>query len=103
MNINYLDFEQPIADLLAHIEELKRLSASTSDVDLSKELAQLEKKNRELTRKIYSSLSAWQISQLSRHPMRPYSLDYIERIFTDFHELSGDRAFADDKAKMRSM
>ncbi|HIV14475.1 MAG TPA: acetyl-CoA carboxylase carboxyltransferase subunit alpha [Candidatus Avisuccinivibrio pullicola] len=103
MNINYLDFEQPIADLLAHIEELKRLSASTSDVDLSKELAQLEKKNRELTRKIYSSLSAWQISQLSRHPMRPYSLDYIERIFTDFHELSGDRAFADDKAIIAGM
>ena len=98
MNINYLDFEQPIADLLAHIEELKRLSASTSDVDLSKELAQLEKKNLELTKKIYSSLSSWQISQLSRHPMRPYSLDYIERMFTDFHELSGDRAFADDKA-----
>ena len=84
MNINYLDFEQPIADLLAHIEELKRLSASTSDVDLSKELAQLEKKNLELTKKIYSSLSSWQISQLSRHPMRPYSLDYIERMFTDF-------------------
>lgn len=98
MNINYLDFEQPIADLLAHIEELKRLSASTSDVDLSKELAQLEKKNLELTKKIYSSLSSWQISQLSRHPMRPYSLDYIERMFTDFHELSGDRAFGDDKA-----
>ena len=98
MNINYLDFEQPIADLLAHIEELKRLSASTSDVHLSKELAQLEKKNLELTKKIYSSLSSWQISQLSRHPMRPYSLDYIERMFTDFHELSGDRAFADDKA-----
>lgn len=99
MNINYLDFEQPIADLLAHIEELKRLSANTgTDVDLSKELAQLEKKNLELTKKVYSSLSSWQISQLSRHPMRPYSLDYIQRIFTDFHELSGDRAFADDKA-----
>ncbi len=99
MNINYLDFEKPIADLLIHIEELKRLSANTgTDVDLSKELAQLEKKNREITKKIYSSLSSWQISQLSRHPMRPYSLDYIERIFTDFHELSGDRAFADDKA-----
>lgn len=99
MNINYLDFEQPIADLLAHIEELKRLSSSVgSDVDLSKELQQLEKKNLELTKKLYSSLTAWQISQLSRHPMRPYTLDYISRIFTDFQELAGDRAFADDKA-----
>ncbi len=99
MNINYLDFEQPIADLLAHIEELKRLSEDvSSNLDLTKELHQLEKKNLELTRKIFSSLSAWQISQLSRHPMRPYTLDYISRIFTDFHELSGDRAFADDKA-----
>ncbi len=99
MNINYLEFEQPIADLLAHIEELKRLSEDvSSDLDLTKELHQLEKKNKELTSKIFSSLSAWQISQLSRHPMRPYTLDYISRIFTDFHELSGDRAFADDKA-----
>lgn len=99
MNINYLEFEQPIADLLAHIEELKRLSEDvSSNLDLTKELHQLEKKNRELTSKIFSSLSAWQISQLSRHPMRPYTLDYISRIFTDFHELSGDRAFADDKA-----
>lgn len=99
MNINYLDFEQPIADLLAHIEELKRISHdSNSIVDLTTELNQLEKKNLELTKKIFSSLSDWQISQLSRHPMRPYTLDYIERIFTDFHELAGDRAFADDKA-----
>ena len=99
MNINYLDFEQPIADLLAHIEELKRISRdSNSSVDLTTELNQLEKKNLELTKKIFSSLSDWQISQLSRHPMRPYTLDYVERIFTDFHELAGDRAFADDKA-----
>ena len=99
MNINYLEFEQPMADLLAHIEELKRLSAdSNSGVDLTSELNQLEKKNLELTKKIFSSLSDWQISQLSRHPMRPYTLDYVQRIFTDFHELAGDRAFADDKA-----
>lgn len=99
MNINYLEFEQPIADLLAHIEELKRLSAdSNSGVDLTSELNQLEKKNLELTKKIFSSLSDWQISKLSRHPMRPYTLDYVQRIFTDFHELAGDRAFADDKA-----
>ena len=99
MNINYLEFEQPIADLLAHIEELKRLSAeSTTTVDLTTELNQLEKKNLELTKKIFSSLSDGQISQLSRHPMRPYTLDYVDRIFTDFHELAGDRAFADAKA-----
>lgn len=105
MNINYLEFEQPIADLLAHIEEIKRLSSQvgTSEVDMSEELKQLEKKNLELTKKIYSSLSAWQISQLSRHPMRPYTLDYIERIFTDFQELAGDRAFADDKAIVGGM
>ena len=96
MNINYLEFEQPIADLLAHIEELS--AESTTTVDLTTELNQLEKKNLELTKKIFSSLSDWQISQLSRHPMRPYTLDYVDRIFTDFHELAGDRAFADDKA-----
>lgn len=99
MNINFLDFEQPIADLLTHIEELKRLSSSMeNNVDMSKELKQLEKKNVELTKKIYSSLTAWQISQLSRHPLRPYTMDYIKRMFTGFKELSGDRAFADDKA-----
>ncbi|MGN0908956.1 MAG: acetyl-CoA carboxylase carboxyltransferase subunit alpha [Succinivibrio sp.] len=97
--MNYLDFERPIADLVAHIDELKRLSQDmSSDVDITKELASLEKKNLALTKKIFSNLTAWQISQISRHPSRPYTLDYIERIFTDFHELSGDRAFADDKA-----
>ncbi|MDY6321307.1 MAG: acetyl-CoA carboxylase carboxyltransferase subunit alpha [Succinivibrio sp.] len=97
--MNCLDFERPIADLLAHIEELKRLSdGMSSDVDITKELASLEKKNETLTKKIFSNLSAWQISQLSRHPLRPYTLDYVERIFTDYHELSGDRAFADDQA-----
>lgn len=99
MNINYLDFEQPIADLLSHIEELKRLSSSMeNNVDMSKELKQLERKNTELTRKIYSSLSAWQIAQLSRHPLRPYTMDYVQRMCTEFHELAGDRAYADDKA-----
>ena len=104
MNINYLDFEQPIADLLAHIEELKRLSTTVgNDVDLSNELKQLEKKNVELTKKLFSSLSSWQISQLSRHPMRPYTMDYVSRICTDFQELAGDRAFADDKAIIGGM
>ena len=98
-DMNYLDFERPIADLVAHIDELKRLSQDmSSDVDITKELSSLEKKNLTLTKKIFSNLTAWQISQISRHPNRPYTLDYIERIFTDFHELSGDRAFADDKA-----
>ncbi|MDD6318515.1 MAG: acetyl-CoA carboxylase carboxyl transferase subunit alpha [Succinatimonas hippei] len=98
-DMNYLDFERPIADLVAHIDELKRLSQDmSSDVDITKELSSLEKKNLTLTKKIFSNLTAWQISQISRHPDRPYTLDYIERIFTDFHELSGDRAFADDKA-----
>ena len=105
MNINYLEFEQPIADLLTHIEELKRLSATMGDnnVDMSKELQSLEKKNIELTKKLYSSLTAWQISQLSRHPMRPYTLDYVSRMFTDFQELAGDRAFANDKAIVGGM
>ncbi len=99
--MEYLEFEKPIADLDDHIEELKRLSqdmSADSDLDLSKELKALEKKKEALIKKIFGSLSAWQISQLSRHPRRPYTLDYIERIFTDFHELAGDRAFADDRA-----
>lgn len=98
MNMNYLDFEQPIAELLAHIEELKHVSSNIGDVDFSEQLASLEKKNEEVTRNIFSKLGAWQISQLSRHPLRPYTLDYISQIFTDFEEMHGDRAFADDKA-----
>ena len=98
MNMNYLDFEQPIAELLAHIEELKHVSSNISDVDFSEQLASLEKKNEEVTRNIFSKLGAWQVSQLSRHPLRPYTLDYISAIFTDFEEMHGDRAFADDKA-----
>ena len=98
MNMNYLDFEQPIAELLAHIEELKHVSSNIGDVDFSEQLASLEKKNEEVTRNIFSKLGAWQISQLSRHPLRPYTLDYISAIFTDFEEMHGDRAFADDKA-----
>lgn len=98
MDMNYLDFEQPIAELLAHIEELKHVSSNISDVDFSEQLASLEKKNEEVTRSIFSKLGAWQISQLSRHPLRPYTLDYISAIFTDFEEMHGDRTFADDKA-----
>ena len=99
MNLNFLEFEQPIAELLAQIDELKRVSSGVgSNVDLSEEIQRLEKKNEELTRKLYSDLGAWQISQVARHPQRPYTKDYIAQIFTDFDELAGDRAFADDKA-----
>ena len=99
MNIDYLDFEQPIAELLAHIDELKHVSSNIGEsVDFSDEIASLEKKAVEMTRKTFSDLGAWQISRLSRHPLRPYTLDYIKEIFTDYEELHGDRAYADDKA-----
>ena len=98
--LNYLDFEKPIVELLAKIEELKHVSEQVSEgvegVDLSKEIALLNQKDLELTKKIFSNLDAWQICRLARHPMRPYTKDYVSRIFTDFEELSGDRAFADD-------
>jgi len=97
MDLNFLDFEQPIAELDAKIEELRRVQAE-NDIDISSALTELEEKNETLTRGIFKELSDWQISKLSRHPGRPYTLDYIERIFTDFHELHGDRAFADDQA-----
>ncbi len=99
MNLNFLEFEQPIAELLAQIEELKHVGDGVGNrVDLSEEIVRLEKKNEELTRKLFADLGAWQISQVARHPMRPYTRDYIDRLFTDFDELAGDRAFADDKA-----
>lgn len=99
MNMNFLEFEQPIAELLAQIEELRHVSENVgSSVDLTDEIKHLEKKNEELTRKLFSDLGAWQISQVARHPQRPYTEDYLARIFTDFDELAGDRAFADDKA-----
>ncbi len=97
MNLNYLDFEQPIAELEAKIEELRRVGFD-HEINISEEIARLEEKCRKLTASIFSSLSAWQILQLSRHPLRPYTLDYIHLIFTDFHELHGDRHFADDSA-----
>ncbi|PMR76178.1 acetyl-CoA carboxylase carboxyl transferase subunit alpha [Billgrantia endophytica] len=97
MNPNYLDFEQPIAELQAKIEEL-RLVGNDSQLNLSDEIARLEEKSRKLTESIFRGLSPWQVSQLSRHPQRPYTLDYLEHIFTDFDELHGDRRFADDPA-----
>jgi acetyl-CoA carboxylase carboxyl transferase subunit alpha len=97
MNLNYLDFEQPIAELEAKIEELRRVGFD-HEINISEEIARLEEKCRKLTASVFSSLTAWQISQLSRHPLRPYTLDYLQLIFTDFHELHGDRSFADDPA-----
>lgn len=95
MRITFLDFEQSIADLEGKIEEL-RLVQSDSAVDISEEISRLKKKSDELTKDIYSKLSSWQVSQVARHPQRPYTQDYINEIFTDFHELHGDRSFADD-------
>ena len=97
MNPNYLDFEQPIAELEAKIKEL-RYVGDDSEVNIGDEIAKLEEKSKTLTKSIFNKLNAWQTSKLARHPMRPYTLDYIERIFTDFQELHGDRAFADDTA-----
>ncbi|MBZ9558118.1 MULTISPECIES: acetyl-CoA carboxylase carboxyl transferase subunit alpha [Modicisalibacter] len=97
MNPNYLDFEQPIAELQAKIEEL-RLVGNDSKINISDEIAKLEEKSKKLTESIFRDLSAWQVSQLSRHPQRPYTLDYLEMIFGDFDELHGDRHFADDAA-----
>ncbi|MCC8380715.1 MULTISPECIES: acetyl-CoA carboxylase carboxyl transferase subunit alpha [Xenorhabdus] len=100
MSLNFLDFEQPIAELEAKIDSLTAVSRQDEklDINLDEEVQRLREKSVELTRKIFSDLGAWQISQLSRHPLRPYTLDYIQRIFTDFEELAGDRAYADDKA-----
>jgi len=95
MDPNFLDFEQPIAELQAKISELRYVT-DDSDINISQEIQTLERKAESLTSSIFGKLSAWQISQLSRHPNRPYSIDYIERIFSDFEYLHGDRAFADD-------
>ncbi len=97
MKLDFLDFEQPIAELEAKIEELRRLEGG-QDFDLLKEISALEQKSQTLTQSIFKNLSDWQISQLARHPQRPYLLDYIKHIFTEFTELHGDRAFADDAA-----
>ena len=93
----FLEFEQPIADLEAKIEELHSVQDG-SDVDISTEIDRLEKKSRTLLKDIYEKLTPWQISQVGRHPQRPYTLDYLEHLFTNFEELHGDRSFADDPA-----
>ena len=95
MDPNFLDFEQPIAELQAKISELRYVT-DDSQVNISEEITTLEKKAENLTTTIFSRLTPWQISQLSRHPNRPYALDYIERIFTDYEPLHGDRAYSND-------
>ena len=98
MKISYLDFEKPISELESQTEKLKETHEKNKNLDISKELTQLEAKTEKLLHEIYDNLNAWQISQVSRHPQRPYTLDYIEKLFEDFQELHGDRAFADDPA-----
>ena len=97
MKTTFLEFEQPIAELESKIEEL-RFVQDDSAVDISQEIGRLEKKSQTLAKDIYSNLNAWQIAQVARHPQRPYTLDYIDLLFTDFVELHGDRAYADDHA-----
>ncbi|MFQ5754653.1 MAG: acetyl-CoA carboxylase carboxyltransferase subunit alpha [Acidiferrobacterales bacterium] len=94
---NYLDFEQSIAELEAKIEAL-RYASKDSDININDEIKRLKAKSRKLTQSVFASLTPWQVSQLARHPQRPYTLDYIERIFSEFEELHGDRLFADDPA-----
>lgn len=102
MDPNYLEFEQPIAELEAKISEL-RLVGSDNEINISQEIQNLKGKSKSLTEKIYSNLSPWQISQVARHPLRPYTLDYIDHIFTEFDELHGDRLFGDDQAIVGGM
>jgi acetyl-CoA carboxylase carboxyl transferase subunit alpha len=97
MDLNFLEFEQPIAELEAKIDELRYIG-DDADVNISDEVTKLEAKSKALTESIFSGLSSWQISQLARHPQRPYTMEYIVRLFTEFHELHGDRCFADDHA-----
>ena len=97
MNVQYLEFEQPIAELEEKIQALKLVSGD-SEINISDEISRLEQKSQELTARIFKNLTSWQIVQLARHPKRPYTLDYIELMITDFHELHGDRHFSDDRA-----
>jgi len=95
LKASFLEFEQPIAELEAKIEELRYVQ-DDSAVDISEEISRLQKKSNALTKDIYAKLTPWQVALVSRHPQRPYTLDYVNAIFTDFEELHGDRAFADD-------
>ena len=102
MNPNFLDFEQPIAELEAKIEELRYVGDDT-EINIGDEISRLKEKCKTLTETIFNKLSPWQTCQLARHPQRPYSFDYIDRIFTDFQQLHGDRAYGDDKAIVGGM
>ncbi len=97
MNLNFLDFEQPIAELEAKINELRYIG-NDADVNINDEISKLEAKSKALTESIFAGLSSWQVSQLARHPQRPYTMEYVVRMFSEFHELHGDRCFADDNA-----
>src|SRR5919112_5273489 len=97
MAVAFLDFEQPIAELEAKIEELRHVT-SDSEVNIQDEIGRLQAKSRQLTTSIFANLTPWQITQLARHPQRPYTLDYAGLIFNDFHELHGDRMYGDDLA-----
>lgn len=100
MSLNFLDFEQPIAELEAKIDSLTAVSRQDEklDINIDEEVHRLREKSVELTRKIFADLGAWQVAQLARHPQRPYTLDYVRLAFDEFDELAGDRAYADDKA-----
>ena len=102
MKTTFLDFEQPIAELEGKIEEL-RFVQDDSALDISEEIRRLQKKSQTLTKDIYAKLNAWQVSQVARHPQRPYTLDYVQGLFTEFAELRGDRSYADDAAIVGGM
>src|SRR5688572_26188772 len=97
MDLNFLDFEQPIAELEAKIDELKFLGSDT-EINIGEEIARLKAKSRALTTSIFASLTPWQVTQIARHPQRPYAMDYVPQVFTDFQELHGDRMYGDDLA-----
>jgi len=102
MQLSFLDYEQPIAELEAKIDELRHMS-NDSELNITEEIQKLQEKSKELTQSIFSSLTPWQTTQMARHPQRPYTLDYIHRIITDFEELHGDRAYGDDAALITGM
>jgi acetyl-CoA carboxylase carboxyl transferase subunit alpha len=98
MDLNFLDFEQPVAELEAKIDELKYLGDDNAEINIVEEIARLRAKSQTLTKSLFANLTPWQVAQLARHPQRPYTLDYIPHLFTDFDELHGDRMYADDPA-----
>ncbi|WP_251359489.1 acetyl-CoA carboxylase carboxyl transferase subunit alpha [Kangiella sp. TOML190] len=102
MSLNFLEFERPIAELEAQIDEL-RLMGEDKELNISEEIERLKLKSNELTEQIFKDLTPWQVAQLARHPQRPYTRDYIQNVFTDFNELAGDRAFADDASIVGGM